>query len=220
VYVVDNAGDYQPAGEEYVLRQDRNLHWAGGLNAGLLIAQDQGHPCYVLLNNDVHLSAGFLTGLIDAWQHTRAELIGPAYDRNWPQQRTAYTGPATAYRPVAREREVPFLDGTCLLVPHDTLRTVGLIDQTTWPAYGWGCDKDYALRVRAAGGRVLVTERAYLNHLGRQTAATAPWYDEADAETENNTGMTTKWGPGWPAQLYHGFDHVPRAGLAQLRLTQ
>jgi hypothetical protein len=117
VYVVDNGGDYQPIGGEFVLRQERNLHWAGGVNAGLLVAQEQGHPCYVLLNNDVRLSAGFLSGLVQAWEHTGADLLGPAYDRNWPQQRTGYTGPAAQYRPVAGEREVPFLDGTCLLLP-------------------------------------------------------------------------------------------------------
>ena len=74
-------------------------------------------------------------------------------------------------------------------------------------------------RVRIAGGRVQVTERAYLNHLGRRTAATAPWYDEADAEAENDTGMAAKWGPHWRDVLYHGFDDVPRAGLVQQRLT-
>jgi len=220
VYVVDNGGDYEPAASEYVLRQERNLHWAGGVNAGLLFAQDQGHPCYALLNNDVRLSTGFLAGLVQAWEHTGAALVGPAYDRNWPQQRTGYTGPAADFQPVAREREVPFLDGTCLLLPHDTLRTVGLIDQTTWPRYGWGADKDYALRVRSTGGRVAVSERAYLNHLGRQTAATAAWYDEAEAEAENDSGMAAKWGPDWPDRLYHGFDDVPRAGLVQLRLAR
>src|SRR5215475_5890146 len=64
------AGTTGRPGDEYVLRQDRNLHWAGGINAGLLVAQEQGHPCYVLLNNDVRLSRGFLAGLLEAWEQT------------------------------------------------------------------------------------------------------------------------------------------------------
>jgi GT2 family glycosyltransferase len=174
----------------------------------------------VLLNNDVRLSRGFLAGLAEACQASPAGLIAPAYDRNWPQQRTGYSGPADHYRPAEREHPVPFADGTCLAVPHQTLRRAGLLDERSWPRYGWGCDKDYALRVRQAGGEVRVTERAYLNHLGRRTAATAPWYDEAEAEAENNAGMTVKWGQDWRDLLYAGFDAVPRAGLAQERLAR
>jgi GT2 family glycosyltransferase len=219
VYVVDNGGDYQPAGEEFVVRPGRNLRWAGGCNLGLLVAQDQGHCAYILLNNDVRLSPGFLSGLLDAWRRTGAGLLGPVYDRNWPQQRVAFTGPAAHYHPRPAERQVPFVDGTCLLIPHATLRRAGLIDEATWPRHGWGCDKDYALRVRWTGGRVQVTERAYLNHLGRRTAAAQPGYDEADAEAENDAGMAAKWGPAWREILYAGFPDTPRDGLVQQRLA-
>jgi hypothetical protein len=219
VYVVDNRGDHEPIGAEFVLRPGWNLRWAGGCNIGLLAAQDQGHCAYILLNNDVRLSPGFLSGLLGAWRRTGAALVGPVYDRNWPQQRIVYTGPAADYRPRPSERPVPFVDGTCLLIPHTTLRAAGLIDEQTWPRHGWGCDKDYALRVRFAAGRVQVTERAYLNHLGRRTAATQPGYDEADAEAENDTGMAAKWGPEWRDLLYAGFADAPRAGLVQQRLA-
>jgi hypothetical protein len=218
LYVVDNGGDYEPEADEIVHRPGKNLHWAGGCNAGLLLAQDQGHPAYVLLNNDTRLSPGFLNGLVQAWQHTKAGLVGPVYDRNWPQQRTDYQGPAANYQPAEKDRPVPFLDGTCLLVPHDTLLRVGFVDEHTWPRYGWGCDKDYALRVRHCGGTVAVTERSFLNHLGRQTASQQPGYDEAEAEAENDAGMAAKWGTDWQDVLYGTF-HVPRAGLAQLRLA-
>jgi hypothetical protein len=120
--------------------------------------------------------------------------------------------------PEVLARGVPFLDGTCLLVPHDTLLRVGFVDEHTWPRYGWGCDKDYALRVRHCGGTVAVTERSFLNHLGRQTASQQPSYDETEAEAENDAGMAAKWGTDWQDVLYGTF-HVPRAGLAQLRLA-
>jgi hypothetical protein len=180
-----------------------------GLGGDGVTAQDQGHCAYILLNNDVRLSPGFLSGLLGAWRRTGAALVGPVYDRNWPQQRIVYTGPAADYRPQPSERPVPFADGTCLLIPHSTLRAAGLIDEQTWPRHGWGCDKDYALRVRFAGGRVHVTERAYLNHLGRRTAAAQPGYDEVDAEAENDAGMAAKWGPEWRELLYAGFPDTP-----------
>jgi GT2 family glycosyltransferase len=220
IYVVDNGGDYRPRGAEHVLRPRRNLHWAGGCNFGLSIVKDRNFAAYVLLNNDVRSSRGFLAGMRAAWTSTGASLVAPAYDSNWPQQRIAYTGPAGQYRPRNVDRLVPFVDGTCLFIPHSVLENVGILDERTWPRYGWGCDKDYALRVRQNGGEVRVTERAYLNHLGRMTAAKAQWYDEREAEEENNAGMCTKWGPGWRDTLYAGFDGLARDGVVQLRLLR
>ena len=60
IYVVDNGGDYRPRGVEHVLRPRRNLHWAGGCNFGLSTVKDRSYAAYVLLNNDVRLSRGFL----------------------------------------------------------------------------------------------------------------------------------------------------------------
>src|SRR5450755_1325787 len=219
VYIIDNGGDYQAAGEEYILRPEANLHWAGGCNFGLRAAQAYGHEGYVLLNNDVRLSHGFLRGLLEAWRDTDAALVGPVYDDNWPQQRVSYAGTAAAYNPRELDRIVPFTDGTCMLIPNKTLLQVGLLDERTWPRYGWGCDKDYALRIRQAAGSVWVTERAYLNHLGRQTAAKATRYNEREAETENDVGMATKWGPAWKDLLYAGFDNTSREGVVQQRIA-
>lgn len=220
VYIVDNGGDYIAAGEEHVLRSETNLQWAGGCNFGLLAAQERGHTGYVLLNNDVRLSHSFVDGLLEAWRDTDAALVGPVYDDNWPQQRILYAGPADAYNTRQLDRVVPFIDGTCMLIPDQTLRQVGLLDERTWPRYGWGCDKDYALRTRQAGGSVWVTERSYLNHLGRQTAAKTTWYNEQEAEAENDLGMAAKWGPAWKDLLYAGFGNTPREGVVQQRIAQ
>lgn len=218
ISIIDNGGDYRRRSDENVLTPATNLHWAGGCNLGLLTAQEQGHPAYVLLNNDVRLSRGFIEGLVAAWRETRAGLIGPVYDRNWPQQRVHFNGPAASYAPAPTERTVPFLDGTCLLVPHATLRAVGLFDQHTWPAYGWGCDKDYALRVRLTGQRVVATQRSYLNHLGRKTGTMNPEFSEVEAEEENDAGMVRKWGPAWRDVLY-GSSRINRLGLVQMRIA-
>jgi len=219
VYIVDNGGDYRATGDEHVLRPGANLGWAGGCNLGLITAQQRGHAGYVLLNNDVRLSHRFLPGLLEAWQHTGAALVAPVYDHNWPQQRVSFAGPAGEYSPRKLDRAVPFTDGTCIFIPHQTLLRVGLLDERTWPRYGWGCDKDYALRVRRAVGTVWITERAYLNHFGRQTAAKATWYSEQEAEAENDAGMATKWGPAWKDLLYAGFDGTPREGVVQRRIA-
>jgi len=50
-----------------------------------------------------------------------------------------------------------------------------------------------------------VTERSFLNHLGRQTVSQQPGYDEAEAEVENDAGMAAKWGAAWRDVLYGTF---------------
>jgi GT2 family glycosyltransferase len=219
VWVIDNCGDYNSRWRERVVVAPTNLHWAGGCNLGMREARRHGPEAFVLLNNDVRISRGFLEGLVTARRKSDGALIGPLYDRNWPQQRGDYLGSAAQYEPAPRERNVPFIDGTCMLIPADTLEVIGPIDDRTWPLYGWGCDKDYACRVRRAGGHVVVTERSYLNHLNHQTALTDPSYSEWEAENENDAGMCRKWGPDWRDLLYEGFV-TSRMGLTQVRLAR
>jgi GT2 family glycosyltransferase len=106
-----------------------------------------------------------------------------------------------------------------MMISRSTIESVGLVDEIGWPSYGWGCDKDYCLRARLAGGSIWVTERAFLNHLGRQTAQTINGYSESDAELENDRGMAAKWGPNWLDRLYDGFSMVPRLGTVQQQLA-
>jgi GT2 family glycosyltransferase len=172
----------------------------------------------VLLNNDVRLSPGFVDGLYDAWQHTKGAIVGPVYDHNWPHQRVEFHGPAGGYVPAPCERRVPFVDGTCMLVSRRTVEAVGLLDVEHWPAWSWGCDKDYCLRAREAGGHVFVTTRAYLSHFARATVGSMPGFSDTAAERENDAGMIAKWGCDWRDRLYKGFDHYAREGLVQQRL--
>ncbi len=212
--IVDNIGDYTPHASERVLRPDRNLGWAGGCNHALTHPVTASADAVVLLNNDTHLSCGFFTGLLDAYASTGAALLGPLYDNGWEHQLAAAPGPADRYQPVQQHRAVPFLDGTCLFIPRTTLETVGHLNTVPWPRYGWGCDKDYALRVRLTGGQIVVTALAYLNHLGRQTADTLyppDWVD--DAHRENANGMTLRWGTAWKQHLYTGFPDLETRAL-------
>src|SRR6266545_1422975 len=205
VWLMDNKGDFEAESRSVgVLRPHRNLGWAGGCNYGVSELWDRGYGVFILLNNDVRLSPFFVTRLLQAVEATAGDVVGPVYDHNWPHQRRSYSGPARDYTGWAREHLVPFVDGTCMVIRRRVIERVGLLDEESWPMHGWGCDKDYALRVRMTGGSVWVTERCYMNHLARQTAAGFPHYSELEAERENNQGMSAKWGPEWRALLYHG----------------
>jgi UDP:flavonoid glycosyltransferase YjiC (YdhE family)/SAM-dependent methyltransferase len=201
VVVVDNSGQYEPFGTERVLRPGANLGWAGGCNLGLATLEDQAYDAYVLLNGDTRLSRGFFDGLWRAWEGTGAALLGPVYDGVWPHQASEHSRGPAGYRPCARHRHVPFVEGTCMFLPRATVAGVGRLDATTFPGHGWGVDFDYALRVRDRGGEVCVTELAFLHHDvdGLARARDDGW--ALSAWDEMVAGMRRKWGQAWPGRL-------------------
>jgi GT2 family glycosyltransferase len=221
VCVVDNAGDYENSSPTVeIVVPGTNIGWARGCNYAISCTWHRPYEAYVLLNNDVRLSVDFVTGLWEAARRCKGQLIGPLYNHNWPHQRRNYFGPADKYLGNPRETQVPFIDGTCMFIQRSAIEIAGVLDEAYWPRHGWGCDKDYALRVRSAGGTVWVTEQSYLNHIGRQTASRLPGYSEHEAEEENDCGMEVKWGQMWRDRLYEGFPDVPRLGTVQERLAE
>ncbi len=199
--VVDNGGDYEAAGKERILRPGRNLGWAGGCNHALTELAAEPFDAYVLLNDDTRLAEGFFGGLCEAWRETGAWVVGPMYDGTWPHQRSPHAGPPDRYRAVGVHRRVPFVDGTCLFLPRETIGEVGLFDADAFPEHGWGVDFDYALRVRSAGGTLSVTELAFLHHEGNGTAALCGAGYQVAAWEEMVRGMRKKWGQAWPSLL-------------------
>jgi GT2 family glycosyltransferase len=201
VSVVDNRGDYPQHADEVVLRPWKNLGWAGGTNHGTMEMLSSRHLAVVWLNNDTRLASGFLGGLLRCWQDTGAGLVGPSYDCYWNHQRPRRPVDVQAYRPKARHFTAPFVDGTCMFVPSDTLDALGMLDSRTFAPVGYGADIDYGLRVRSAGGAVVVTRLSYLHHEKSVTATTmyggglAGYGNQGDSVMA--AGMAAKWGDDW-----------------------
>ncbi len=201
VVIVDNRGDYQPAGGEEILRPGRNLGWAGGTNFGTIERRGPEHEALVWLNNDTRLSSGFLQGLLEAWEETGAGLLGPVYDCFWRHQRAARIVPVDRYRPRPHHYEVPFVDGTCMFVPVVTADAIGLLDADTFSPVGWGAEIDYGLRARAAGLAPTVTGLSYLHHEKSVTGVTVfegglEGYPREGYPVQE-AGLTRKWGEAW-----------------------
>ncbi len=199
VVVVDNKGDYRPAGTETVLRPGRNLGWAGGINHGSQVA-GAGYGHLMWLNNDTRLSRGFVRGLLEAAVVTGAGVASPFYDCHWIHQRDL-SGPVDRYRPTRKHYRAPFVDGTCMLVSRRAVRRIGLLDDETFAPLGWGAEIDYCLRARDAGLPVVATRQAFLRHLRAVTALDVfagrfeQYTDEAYPRSLE--GMEHKWGPDW-----------------------
>ncbi|MCR9247547.1 MAG: glycosyltransferase [bacterium] len=158
-----------------VLRQPRNLGFAGGVNAGLRAAQE---PLVVVLNNDTQATENLLVEL------HRALVSSPDIGASAPisnfvkgpaQLPIAGTADAEARTTVAAAlqdqpfevQDVDTLAGLCLMLRRETLDEVGEFDER----FGNGNfeDDDFCLRLRLRGYRLVIARRAFLHHEGHAT---------------------------------------------------
>ncbi len=213
IVVVDNGGDYVvPAAYSRVSvhRPGSNLRWIGSANWALQTSVEQGFAVTVVLNNDTRLSTGFLAGLAAPFTELDdVAVVAACYDDFWLHQR-ARVVPSTAADYVPREvdRDVLFCDGTAIAFAVPAVADLGGLDTVAFPRHGYGSDIDLALRVRAAGLRCVVTERAYVSHLRRATMNRTGESSEGN-RAEILNGMTAKWGAGWRAEVGLGPDSFP-----------
>lgn len=182
ILLVDNAspddtpGQHGRHGIVRVLRQDRNLGFAGGVNAGIRAATS---PWILVLNNDTLPAPGMLRELLTiaaadprigavapVSNHVKGAAmlpIGPRGRDLAERERIA----AELQRFPVREQDVDTLAGLCLLLHRTTLDRVGSFDER----FGHGNyeDDDFCLRLRLCGLRLVIARRAFLHHEGHAT---------------------------------------------------
>lgn len=160
----------------HVLRQDRNLGFAGGVNAGIAAATGD---FVLVLNNDTQAAPNLLAELLAALRsdarigavapvsnHVKGEAHLPVGDLGRDPDDRAEV--AAALQCVgAPLQDADTLAGLCLLLRRTTLRSVGPFDER----FGHGnCeDDDYCLRLRQRGLRLVIARRAFLHHEGHAT---------------------------------------------------
>ena len=172
VIVVDNASEDGTAdavtGAE-VIRNDRNLGYAGGMNVGIARALERGADAVLLLNNDVEVEPGAIDALVAAADGAGAvcPVIVFADDpqRIWYSgarfdPRRGYNGRHRTDEPSAL-RETERICGAAVLVPRETLERVGVFDEGL---FAYVEDADWSLRARAAGVDLVVEPRSRVRH--------------------------------------------------------
>lgn len=160
-----------------VLRQERNLGFAGGVNVGLHAAR---HPLLVVLNNDTLASPNLLLRLHRALAgNARVGCVAPVSNhvKGPAQIEVGQRGRcAGARRALAAElhaagpdriQDVTTLSGLCLMFRRETLDRVGPFDDRFGP--GNFEDDDFCLRARLQGLRLLIVRDAFLHHEGHAT---------------------------------------------------
>jgi GT2 family glycosyltransferase len=194
VIVVDNAsadGSADAIEAQFptvrVIRNARNLGFAGGVNQGLRAAR---HPLVLLLNPDTRVLAGALGRLVDyADAHPRAGIVGPrVLNEDGSLQASRFRFPsllnqalAATYlyqllpgsrffnreryggRDVATSESVEVVSGCCFLVRRSVLDTVGVLDEDF---FMYAEETDLCYRARQAGFEVHYAPVGEIVHLG------------------------------------------------------
>jgi GT2 family glycosyltransferase len=180
VLVVENGCAEPPAlpAQVEVLRLERNLGYAGGMNAGLRRLQAAGCDRVLLLNNDAVLEPGALRRLADALDDPALAAVGPTVLRQadgvvesrgldlraWGWNRLAAHG-AKAW-PREGRLAARALSGAAWMVRTAAFDRVGGLDDAYFFSFE---ETDWCLRAQAAGLGVAVVLGARVRHAGSRT---------------------------------------------------
>lgn len=207
VVVVDNASTDgtaellagQQAGglDLAVLRQNRNLGFAGGVNVGIRWALARGFRLIALLNDDAvadpawlatlldtlqtHPESGIATGLMLTADGATIDSAGEGFSR-WGMSFPGYRGESAKAAPPSGP--VFGASGGASLFRAEVFETVGLFDEHFFAYYE---DADLAFRARLAGFGVQYERTAVVRHQQGATSSGIPGF--AVEQTFKNTPL-------------------------------
>ena len=184
-------------------RAERNLYWAGALEACVELVRTAGYTHLWFLNNDVWFTTpppllARVEARLDQLERRLERPVGiwsPAARENpyHPQMRRQASGGVSA---------VTLVDGIAPLYALDCLDAIGGVDAADNP-YGYGVDLWISLRAARAGWPVLVDHDMGMEHRYHSTARTLPGFLEqaAGAEAAYLARRLADWGPDWKTRL-------------------
>jgi len=176
VICVDNASSDKSAEiiaihfpQVHLILQPVNLGFAGGVNAGINVAQGD---CIILLNQDCMVTPGWLPEIIQSFQANPQFGIAGCTILN--VDGTVDHAGAVIRRPDGygyhlkeigeeRPREVDYVTGAVFAILRKTWQAVGQFDEDFYPAYFEECD--YCYRAREKGIQTAYVPAARVKHL-------------------------------------------------------
>lgn len=174
--VVDNGstdGSAEGIEERYkdikILRNKKNLGFAGGNNVGIKYALDNGADWVFILNNDTVVPENFLDLL-----KNDADITGPVikfkHDSRWIYD---YGGYINWWIGRPKHHELPhhtihstpypihYLSGCCLLINRKVFDKIGLFDEKYFLYFE---DLDFCLRAKKAGFKITLDQKVVIFH--------------------------------------------------------
>ncbi len=173
--------DEDTARRVFLIRNDRNLGYAGGNNIGIRFALSVLEcELILLLNDDAQVTCGALTSLVESIGGDNqvgmvsptvlfpADLFGEGIVESaggrfasyfFRPRQVGYREPLTSL--AGGLHDVDWIPGVCMLIRSQVFRTIGLLDESFF-AY-WE-DVDFSMRARQAGYRLVCDRDALVYH--------------------------------------------------------
>jgi N-acetylglucosaminyl-diphospho-decaprenol L-rhamnosyltransferase len=215
-----------------LVRAERNLGYAGGMNLGIARQQEGDADFILLLTHDARLRPGAFEQLLDsARRHPDYGALGPAMVWSGSDRPFSFGGVTRANGTNAHVTERPassadgvfdadWIDGGAMLLRSAVLNEVGDFDERFW-AY---CEEaELCLRIRRAGYGIGVVVDALADQTPGGTKRPGAWaylmtrngiaYARRARGLRGLVGATAS--SGW-----HAAFHFIRAGLRATRLRQ
>lgn len=161
-----------------LIRNERNLGFAGGSNVGIRRALEDGTDYILLLNNDTVVTPRFLAELVAvAERDGQIGIVGPkVYEYGngrvldsagtrvifWLAQPFLRGHGEVDYGQYDEEEDMPYITGCALLIKRDVIDRIGLLDED----YFYFDDTDWGYRARRAGYRLVYVPRSVIAHKG------------------------------------------------------
>ncbi|MHB1319468.1 MAG: glycosyltransferase family 2 protein [Anaerolineae bacterium] len=161
-----------------ILQMGENLGYAGGNNAGIRKALEDGAECIVLLNNDTVADPAMLTGLVEVMRTDsaigavspkilyyddpgRIWCAGASIDWRTGSTRRLCADEVDADRLDTEPVDVDFGSGCALMLRREALESVGLLDEDFFLYYE---ETDWCVRAAVQGWRVVCVPGARVFH--------------------------------------------------------
>jgi len=186
-----------------LILNEYNRGFACANNQGLAIANGR---MLTLLNNDTIVPRGWLKRLSDHLEDPTVGLIGPVTNRagNEAQIEVPY-GTYGEFLQFTREYspgcecslfDVRTLAMFCVAMRRDVYQSIGQLDEQF--EVGMFEDDDYAIRVRAAGYRVVYAQNVFVHHFGQASIGKLAITGEYGKLFQaNRQRFEKKWGIVW-----------------------
>jgi N-acetylglucosaminyl-diphospho-decaprenol L-rhamnosyltransferase len=192
VVIIDNAStdgttEYLKGLDVFVIHNSTNLGCAKAWNQGIRAS----HGDVVgILNNDIVVTPGWLSGVLNFMERTGCDIVSPAMREgplDYELHKYAESFTASCRRAMRRG-----LLGACMFIRRTVFDRVGLFDEAF--TYG-GCeDIDFLWRAQNAGIRAAVTGEAFIHHFGMVTQRAVKRQDSNTYPVHNLEYFCQKWG--------------------------
>ena len=214
IVVVDNASDGETVAylkkmeQEWdllsVIYNESNVGFARANNQAAKVARGE---YLVLLNDDVVVTKGWLTGLLGYFRNPEVGMVGPVTNScgneacidvpyNDVVDMDSFARDYTL-KNKGKFFEIDVLAFFCTVIPRRVWNLAGMLDEQY--EIGMFEDDDYALRVKEQGFKLICAQDVFVHHFGR--ASFSRMGDEAYNElfTKNKRRFEEKWDRPWRA---------------------